>query len=113
MQFLLFLGSFLGHSGVFGVNQKSAKISINTYRMILILRQLNSLGETFSLDINLVLSKFCKKNPFDLNIFLFHRNYGRKIAEKTLEPKRAKVCCASETKGPHCLDRLSLILISN
>ena len=42
MQFLL----FLGHSGVFGVNQKSPKISTNTYRMILILHQLNSVGET-------------------------------------------------------------------
>ena len=38
-QFLL----FLGHSGV---NQKNPKISTNTYRMILILRQLNSMGET-------------------------------------------------------------------
>ena len=44
--FLLFLGSFLGHSGVFGVNQKSSKSFTNTYRIILILRQLNSMGET-------------------------------------------------------------------
>ena len=37
---------FLGHSGVFGVNQKNPKISTNTYRMILFLHKLNSMGET-------------------------------------------------------------------
>ena len=33
----------------------------------------------FYLDINLELGKICKKNPFDLNYFLFHIKYGRKI----------------------------------
>ena len=42
-------GVIFGLSGVFGVNQKSPKISFNTYRMILILRQFNSMGETLYL----------------------------------------------------------------
>ena len=36
---------FWGHFWVFWVNQKGQKNSTNTYRMILILRQLNSMGE--------------------------------------------------------------------
>ena len=35
--------------GSLGVNQKSLKIFTNTYRMILILRQLNSVGEALYL----------------------------------------------------------------
>ena len=83
MQYLHLLGSSLGHSGIFGVNQKFPKISTKTYRVILILRQSNSIGETLSLDINLVLSKFCKKKenkkPVSTVFFLFHMKYGRKI----------------------------------
>ena len=41
-----FLGLFLGHSGVFGVNQKGSK---GTYRMIRILRQINSMDRAFQL----------------------------------------------------------------
>ena len=44
---ILCFSCFLGHSWVFGVKQKSRIFSSNIYRMILALRQLNSMGETF------------------------------------------------------------------
>ena len=47
LQFLLLLGSFLGHSGVLGVNaKKSPEISISTNRTNLNLCDLNSMGNT-------------------------------------------------------------------
>ena len=57
----------------------SPKIFTNTYRMELNLCQLNSVNVLLHLTWTIILGKFCKKNPFDLNIFLSHMKYGRKI----------------------------------
>ena len=47
--------------------------------MILIMRQLISLSKTINLAIIWEHGKFFGKKRFDLNIFLFHMKYGRKI----------------------------------
>ena len=57
----------------------SPKIFTNTYRMELNLCQLNSVNVLLHITWTIFLGKFCKKNPFDLNIFLSHMKYGRKI----------------------------------
>ena len=64
---------------VFGVNQKSPEISTNTYRTKLNLCELNSMGNTLKVIYKFVAWKIFKKKPFDLNIFLFHMKYGRKM----------------------------------
>ena len=58
--------------GHFRHSQKNPKISTNTNRTKLNLCELNSVGDILQFDINLVLGKFCKRKPFDLNIFLSH-----------------------------------------
>ena len=74
---------FRGHFGSLWVHfrhsQKSPKISTNTYRTKLNSRELNSMGNAFKVNIKFVLGKFCKKKPFDLNIYLSHMKHGRKI----------------------------------
>ena len=64
LNFCHFRGHFGSLWGHFRHSQKSPKIFTNTYRMELNLCQLNSVNA---------------KNPFDLNIFLSHMKYGRKI----------------------------------
>ena len=71
-------GSLWGH---FRHSQKSPKISINTFRTKINLRELNSMGKPFKVNITFVLGNICKKNPFDLNIFLSHMKFGRKITK--------------------------------
>ena len=77
-----FLASFLGHSGVLGVNEKSPKISTNTNRTKLSLCELNSTSNTLKVNINLVLCKFCKKTvrfnyfSFPYEIWAENENYN-------------------------------------
>ena len=40
------------------------------------------MGHTLKVEYNLVLGKFCKKKSFDLNIFLSHMEYERKIVKR-------------------------------
>ena len=62
---------------------KSLEISTKTNRMKLNLCELNFMITPLKSNINCVLAKFCKKKkPFDLNIFLSHMKYGRKIKFK-------------------------------
>ena len=63
--------SFLGISWAFGVNQKSPKISTNTYRMILFLRQFNSMGETLQLGCRFGAWQNFFKKPVGFKYFPF------------------------------------------
>ena len=60
--------------------------------MILILRQVNAMDETFELGYFLGTWQILLENPFDLNAFLFHMKYGRKITNLLIFTTPAKDC---------------------
>ena len=68
--------------------------------MELNLCQLNYVNVLLHITWTIILGKFCKKNPFDLNIFLSHMKYGRKIkiGQKGLSHSRKVVFASLELK---------------